>query len=170
MALSSEKIAQLDQLRRELIQRTGPDNEELNRTINEIDLTGISNEDLRALLNPQFILGIDINAIDTSGGSTGGRFTSFDMNQIAPGSLNETELKAKLSNQSMLQGRVVDVVDTQSGTMSVTNELRINADVEDLVENKAKSQGINLQNINRANAINEQAVVAKPIRSRFLEQ
>lgn len=170
MALSSEEKAFLDQLRRDLIKRTSPQDQELDRVLNEIDLTGISIEDLRSLVNPRFTQGVDLNAIDTSGESTGGKFTSFDMNRIAPGSINENNLKSKLSNQSMLQARVTDLVDSQSGTMSVQNEIRINSDVEDLITNKTKSQGINLQMINRAEAINEQSVSDKPIKSRFVEQ
>lgn len=170
MALSSEEKAFLDQLRRDLVKRTSPQDQELNRVLNEIDLTGISIEDLRALVNPRFVQGVDLNAIDTSGESTGGKFTSFDMNNIAPGAINESQLDSKLAPVSLVQARVTDIVDTQSGIMSVQNEIRRNADVEDLVTNKTKSQGINLQMINRAEAINEQSVSDKPIKSRFVEQ
>ena len=54
MALSEEKKAYLDQLRRDLIKRTGPDADELDRVTNELDLTGISAEDLESLCIPQF--------------------------------------------------------------------------------------------------------------------
>jgi hypothetical protein len=171
MAVSEDKKAFLDQLRRDLIKRTGPEVEELDKITDEIDLTGISAEDLESLCNPQFTLGINFKEIDTSGrNSLDGKFTSFDMNTIAPGAINEAELKAKLTPQSLLKARVVDLVDSQSGLIATTQELFTNADVEDLIELKVKSQGTNMQMVNRARNINEQAVDGKPIKSRFLEE
>lgn len=169
MALSDEEKRYLDQLRRDLIKRTGPDVKELDRVTNELVLTGISAEDLESLTDAQYTLGINFNDIDTSGNSTGGKFTSFHMNEIAPGSINETTLKTKLSNQSMLQARVADVIDTQSGLMAVVNEVRINADIDDIMETKIKSQGVNMQMVNRSASIDAQVVDGKPIKSRFLE-
>lgn len=171
MALSEEKKAFLDQLRRDLIKRTGPDAEELERVTNELDLTGISAEDLQSLCDPQFVQGVNFKEIDTSGrNDLEGKFTTTDMNNIAPGAIAVSELVAKLSTQSLTQGRVVDLVDTQSGLMSVTNELKTNADVEDLIEDKVKSQGINMQLTNRAQETNDQAVDGKSIKSNFVEQ
>ena len=170
MALSEEEINKLRQLRGDLIKRTGPDAKRLEKVLDELDLTGISTQDLKSILNSRFTQGINIEEIDTSGASTGGKFTSTDMNKIAPGSLDVTKLKAKISNQSMLQGRVTDIVDTQAGTVVVSSEVRANADVEDVMEVKTKSQGTNLQFINRSRGIDNQAVANKPIKSRFLEE
>ena len=169
MALTNDEKRYLDQLRKDLIKRTGPQAEELNRITNELVLTGISAADLESLTNSKFTLGINFNEIDTSGESTGGKFTSFDMNIIAPGSIDETVLKAKLSNQSMLQARVTDVIDSQGGLMSVVSEVKINADIEEVIETKTKSQGTNLQMINRSANIDAQKVDSKPIKSKFLE-
>ena len=168
MALTTEEKAQLDKLRQDLLSRTGPAAEKLEKAINEVDLTGISANDLKSLSDAKFTIGLNFNLIDTSGESTGGKFTTTHMNEIAPGAIGVDVLKSKLSNQSMLQGRVTDIVDTQSGVMAVNNEIKLNSDIEDVVESKSKSQGINLQLVNRATNVDAQQVAKKEIKSRFV--
>lgn len=162
--LSDSEKANLDKLRQDLIRRTGPQARELSRIIDEVDLSNISPDDLKSLCRPEFIIGVNFKDIDTSP-----PFTTADMNRIAPGAIDVAELKAKMSNQSMLQARVVDVLDTQSGTVAVTSSVLINVDVEDEVQAKTESQGINLQLINRALAVNAEATSNKEIKSRFVE-
>ena len=170
MALTTEEKRALDQLRLDLIKRTGPGAKELEETTNEVILTGVSAEDLKEYVNPQAVLGIDLNDIDTTGASTGGKFTSTDMNKIAPGSINVNELMQKFAPMSLVQARVTDLVETQSGNMTVINQIKINADIEDIMQDKVKSQGINLQMVIRASYTDVQEVANLDIKSRFLEE
>lgn len=170
MALTSEEKSYLDQLRQDLVNRTGPQAKELAKTTYEVELTGVSAEDLAEYVDSQAVLGIDLNEIDTSGKSTGGKFTSSDMNAIAPGAIDVNELMQKFAPMSLVQARVTDLVETQSGNMTVINQVKINADIEDIMHDKVKSQGINLQMIIRASYTDSQEVANLDIKSRFLEE
>jgi len=165
MAISEKEKNQLLGFKEALAKRSGPEFVELRRTLGELDLRNISAEDLKALSNPLFVIGVNFNSIDTSP-----PFTTTDMNEIAPGAIDVNELKVKMSNTSMVQGRVVDIVDTQSGLMAVSNEIRLNIDVEDIVESKVKSQGVNLQLENQAEDINAESSSTKEIPSKFVEK
>lgn len=165
MALNQEEKNKLIALKQSLQkQRSQPQYQNFMKLIDEVDLSGISAADLKALTNPLYTIGVDFNAIDTSF-----PFTTTDMNNIAPGSLNVRELKQKLTNQSMIQSRTNDLVDTQQGVIVSTEDLLLNADIEDLMVTKVMSQGVNLQMINQAENINPESSSGKEIKSRFVE-
>lgn len=161
--LTDEEKTNLLKLRDIYSKNVGPQFDELRTLLDVIDLSGISTEDLKALTIPEFVVGVDFSAIDTSS------FTTKDMNTLAPGSIEVGELKAKITNKSLVKGRVTDLVDTQSGIVSVINEIRDNIDIEDLIELKSKSQGTNMQLINKSLSIDKESVKDKEIVSRFLE-
>lgn len=163
MALTIEEKSNLDKLLGDLYNRTDPKVQDLNYFLNVIDLTGISIEDLKSLTDPKYTIGVDFRTIDTSG-----KFTTEDMNKIAPGSIDVDLLKQKILNKSIVQAEVVDVVDTQSGLMAVKNQLKMNVDVEDLMDSKTNSQGIVLKVINDSRFINEQEVDSKTIKSNYI--
>ena len=165
MALSQEEKDQLIRLKQDLQRkRSQPQFQEFTTLLDELDLSYIKPDELKAITNPIFTVGVDFKAIDTRP-----PFTTTTMNEIAPGSIDVRELKRVLSNQSMLLARVANLVDTQQGLLLVVDEVRTNTDIEDLVETRTTSQGINLQMINDAELINEEATSDKPIKSRFVE-
>lgn len=167
MALTNEEKQNLLKLKQELQRlRTQPQYKVLSSSIDEIDLSYISGDDLSALTNSQFTQGINFKTLDTSP-----PFTTTTMNTIAPGSIDVRELKKKMSNQSLLKGRTMDLIDTQQGVLAVIDELKVNADIEDDVTSKVLSQGINLQMINEASNINsEESGIDSSIKSRFVEE
>lgn len=166
MALTQEQKDELIRLKQSLQrQRSQPQYSEFFRILDEVDLSGISADDLKALCNPQFTVGVNFKQIDTSP-----PFTSTDMNEIAPGALDVRELKQKLTNQSMLQSSYTDIIDTQQGPILSTEKVKVNADIEDLVRTKTMSQGVNLQLINDAATINVETSAQKNIKSRFVEE
>ena len=164
MALTDAQKERLLNLKNQLFNRVDPRLEQVDNIIEVVDMTGITSDDLKALSNPLFVIGLDFSTIDTSGS-----FTTRDMNTIAPGAIDVQELKTKIMNQSIVKARVTDIIDTQSGTMAVTQEFRDNMDVEDIMEFKVKSQGTNLQNEIKAAEVDKELVKDKPIKSRFLE-
>jgi hypothetical protein len=166
MALTQEEKDELIRLKQSLQrQRTQPQYREFFKILDEIDLSGISSDDLKALCNPQFTIGVNFKEIDTSA-----PFTTTDMNGIAPGAMDVRELKKKMSNQSLVQSSFSEIIDTQQGPIVAKEEVLINVDIEDLVTSKTISQGVNLQMINEAQNINEEATSGKEISSRFLEE
>jgi len=165
MALSQEEKNQLIALKQDLQRkRSQPQFKEFNSLIDELDLSYITAEQLKALTNPQFTIGIDFKSINTSP-----PFTTTDMNALAPGSINVRELKQKISNQAMTQSRTAELVDTQQGVMLAIEEVLLNVDIEELVVTKTTSQGVNLQMINIAENINIESTSNKDIPSRFVE-
>lgn len=132
------------------------------KIVGDVDLNNISLDNLKSLTNSTFTQGVDWKSLPL------GSMSSDLMNKIAPGALNVKELKKKLGNTSLLKGRTTELVDTQSGAMSVTNEVRINGDVEDAMRAKGISQGTNLQMANRAKAIRYESSSSKSIKSNFV--
>ena len=166
MALAQEEKDQLIRLKQDLQRkRSQPQFKAFNTLIDELDLSFIRPDQLKAITKPQFTVGIDFKSIDTSP-----PFTTTDMNALAPGSIDVRELKQRLSNQSMLQSRTAELIDTQQGVMLVIEEVLLNADIEDMVVAKSTSQGVNLQMINIAENINAESTSGKDIPSRFVEE
>ena len=163
MPLTDDEKRNLEQLRERRSSASNERVERLNSIINEVDLTGISPDDLRALCNPDFVVGVDFRAIDTSS-----NFTTADMNRIAPGAIDVKALRAKISPRSLIQAQTSEIVDTQSGVVVVTNTVKANVGIEDLMASKVKSQGTNMQLVNRSDAINRQSVENKEIKSKFV--
>lgn len=163
MTLTVAQQVFLIDLKDQLVRNRSLGTTELDRVLSEIVLDGISAEDLRAISNPLFVGGVDFNTIDTT------TFTTTDMNTIAPGAIDVDELRQKMVNNHLRQGQITDIVDTQNGVVQVKQELRLNSDIEDLMEDKSKSQGVNLQMINLAKNFRKEDTTDKPIQSRFLE-
>lgn len=166
MALTQEEKDQLIRLKQDLQRkRSQPQFREFETLIGELDLSYITAEELKAITESQFTVGVDFKAIDTSP-----PFTTTDMNKIAPGSIDVGKLMQKMSNVGMRQGKTTELVDTQQGIMSTSDEVVLNVDIEELIETNAFSQGVNLQMINDAENINQESVSDKPIKSRFVEE
>ncbi len=154
------KIAKLDKLKAGLIGSAGLG--AFSKITNNVNLNNISLDNLKSLTNSRFTQGVDWKNLNLP------KMDSDLMNKIAPGSLGISSLKKKLSNSSLLKGRTTEVVDTQSGMMANTSEIRINGDVEDVVSAKAVSQGTNMQMANRARQINAESSSLKSIQSNFV--
>lgn len=163
MPLTDNEKRNLEQLRDRRSTARNPRTNRLNQIINEVDLTGISAEDLQSLCNPEFTVGVDFRSINTSDS-----FTTTDMNRIAPGAIDVKELRAKISPRSLVQAQSSEVIDTQSGVMAITNVIKANAGIEDLMSSKVKSQGTNMQLVNRSESVNRQQVENKEIKSTFV--
>lgn len=133
-----------------------------SKIIGNVNLNNISIDNLKSLTDSRFTQGVDWENLNLA------NMDSDLMNSIAPGAINTTELKKKLSNTSLLKGKTTELVDTQSGMMAVSSEVRVNGDVEDVVSAKAVSQGTNMQMANRAQQIRSEASSNKTIPSQFI--
>jgi hypothetical protein len=162
MAITDVEKAQLDELRRQLTQKTGV--ESFRKATENISLVGISLSDLKALVDPIVTQGFDFSSLDLA------TLDTDTLNETIPGAINVPELKKKISNQSLEKGSVIDLVDTQSGILRTQTKIKVNADIEDTMTSKVISQGTNLKMINLAKGINAESVANKQIKSQFIEE
>ena len=162
MALSDSEKAHLEELRRQITQRSS--SEELRFATENIDLSGISLEELKALVNKYATQGLDLSTLDRE------NLDTDELNSIAPGAIDVNELKKKIAPVCIEKGTVSDLIDTQSGVLSVKSTIKTNVDVEDIMESKVISQGTNLQMINKAASIKAENVADKKIKSIFVEE
>lgn len=166
MSVSEKDKATLKALRDSIQQlQTMPETLAIQEAVDELRLDGISALDLKLLCDPVFAVGVDFEAIDTSS-----PFTVTDMNTIAPGCINSEDLRKKMAASDLVIGSAVDVVETQSGNIIVTDESVINGNIDTLVEAKTASQGLNLKFINEGNEINKEATSDSEISSKFVEE
>ena len=162
MALSDAEKAQLDELRRQLTQKTGV--EEFRKETENVSLAGISVERLKTLVDPIATQGFDFSTLDLA------TLDTDTLNEAAPGAIDVNELKKKIAPQSLKKGATIDIVDTQSGVVRVESGINVNEDIEDTITSKVISQGTSLQMINLAKNIRVESVADKTIKSRFIEE
>lgn len=166
MSVSEKDKATLKALRDSIQQlQTMPETLAVQEAVDELRLDDISALDLKLLCDPVFAIGVDFEAIDTSS-----PFTVTDMNLIAPGCINSEDLRKKMAASDLVIGSAVDVVETQSGNIIVTDESILNGNIDTLVEAKTASQGLNLKFINEGNEINKEATSDSEISSKFVEE
>jgi len=158
--LDVTKRLKLDNLKASVLKKTGF--ESFNKVVNNVNLNNISLDNLKSLVDTRFTQGLDWDSLDLSS------MDSDLLNSLAPGCLDVSKLKKKLSNVSLLKGKITELVDTQSGTMAIGSEVRVNGDVEDIISAKAISQGTNMQMANRAAAIKYESSSRKSIPSNFV--
>lgn len=164
MAVSEEDKETLKRLRTEIQQlATEPETVRVQEDVDSVDLTNIPALDLKLLCNPDFVIGIDFDAIDTSGD-----FTVLDMNTIAPGAIDVDELRKKITTGHVVYATAIEVIESQSGSMVVLDESILNSNIETIVESRTVSQGINLQMIEEGLRTNQEATSEYPIPSRFV--
>ena len=162
MALTDSEKAHLDNLKRQLTQSS--DTEGLRKATENIDLSGISLEDLESLVNKTAVQGFDLSSLDLN------NLDTDTLNSLIPGAINVIELKKKIANQSLEKGSVTDLVDTQSGLLRAQTTIKTNTDIEDILKSKIISQGTNLQMINKAEGIKPENVADKEIKSVFIKE
>ena len=162
MSLTDAEKAHLDKLRRQLTQTSS--SEELRVATENIDLSGISLNDLKSLVNKVAVQGYDLSSLDLN------NLDTDTLNEEIPGAIDVTELKKKISSQSLEKGSVTDLIDTQSGLLRTQTTIKVNTDIEDIMKSKVISQGTNLQMINRAETIKPENVAGKEIKSVFVSE
>lgn len=162
MALTEQEKANLDNLKKQLTQSA--DTEGLRKATENVDLSGISLEDLKSLVNKTATQGFDFSTLDLNDLDTD------ELNSLVPGAIDVTELKKKIANQSIEKGSVIDLIDTQSGVLKNQSTVRANTDIEDIMRSKVISQGTNLQMINKAKSIKPENVADKEIKSVFINE
>jgi hypothetical protein len=162
MALTEVEKTNLDNLKRQLTQTS---NTEAFRAATEnINLSGISLDELKSLVNPIAVQGYDLSSLDLN------NLDTDTLNELIPGAINVTDLKKKIAPQSLEKGSVIDLIDTQSGLLRTQTTIRANIDIEDIMRSKIISQGTNLQMINRAETIKAENVANKEIKSVFVKE
>jgi len=116
----------------------------LTKVIGNVDLSNISLGNLKSISDPVATQGLDWNSLDLN------TMDSDKMNEVAPGSIDVPELNKKLADSSLVKGKTTELVDTQSGMLATSSEVKTNEDMEDTVTAKTQSQGTNMQMINRS--------------------
>jgi len=162
MALSDAEKAHLEELRRQISQSSS--SEPLRAATENIDLSGISLDDLKALVNKTATQGFDLSTLDLN------NLDTDTLNEAVPGAIDVNDLKKKISPQSLEKGSVIDLIDTQSGVLTTKSTIKTNIDIEDIMKSKVISQGTNLQMINQAESIKSENVADKEIKSIFVEE
>ena len=108
----------------------------------EVDLGYMTPEELKAICDEKFVVGVDFKTIDTTP-----PFTSKHMNDKYPGSVDAPYWKRVFANSSLYWNRFKETIETSIGLQTVTSEIYRNTGIEDTMSANTMSQGINLQNI-----------------------
>ena len=133
----------LQNLRAAIINRqiSGED-AEFYTEMREVDLGYMTPEELQAICDPRFVVGIDFKTIDTTP-----PFTSADMNLMYPGAVDVKYWRKAFANASLFWSKHMESVETSIGVQAFTSELYRNVGIEDIIAANTIAQGINLHNI-----------------------